>query len=310
MLNPEVMALFAARHGMALMNALSAAGLSRRSRQRLVGEGVLEVLYERVVHIASSPITLEARCAALCLAYPRGFMTGPTAGHLMGLRRMPSGGIHFAVPHGAHVGPHQGVVLRQTTSIPQGHVVTRTGGIRIASPARLAFDLGTDLSLIDHRSAIEQLIHQKRVSWNALATVGKQLCHPARPGSLRFAEILQGRLPGGPTESHPELVVADGLRKRNVPVELQVGHLRLPNGKTIRFDMAVPERRWAVEVDVHPAHGQPPGISSDKRRDRWAHLVDWQVERVTEADLVNPDALCDELAELFFARCIALDGRR
>lgn len=309
MLNHDVMALFAARYGMAVAPALSAAGLSRRSRQRLVDAGVLEVLYERVVHITSTPITLEGRCAALCLAYPRGFVTGPTAGRLMGLRRMPAGPVHFAVPHGSHIGPHAGVVLRQTTSIPPEHVASRKGGIRIASPARLAFDLGQDLSPVDHRSVVEQMIQQQRTSWRALANVGKQLCHPARPGSLRFIDLLQSQLPGGAAESHPEVVVAEGLRQRGVPIELQVGRLDLPNGQVIRFDMAVPERRWAVEIDVHPSHTRPMGISNDKRRDRWCHRIDWQVERVTEVDLLDVEGLCDELAELFETRCHVLDSR-
>ncbi len=309
MLNGDVMAVFAARNGMALAPALSTAGLSRRSRTRLVSEGVLEVLYERVFHITSTPLTLEARCAALCLAYPRGFVTGPTAGRLMGVRRMPDGPLHFAVPHGSHIGPHPGVTLRQTTSIPPDHVVSRKGGIRIASPGRLAFDLGCDLSAIDHRSVVEQMIQQRSTSWRALAKVGKQLCHPARPGSLRFVELLQSQLPGGAAESHPEVIVAEGLRQRGVPIELQVGRLDLPNGQVIRFDMAVPERRWAVEIDVHPSHAQLRGISNDKRRDRWCHRIDWQVERVTEVDLLDVEGVCDELAELFELRCRALDAR-
>jgi hypothetical protein len=309
MLDHDVMALFAARHGMALASALSAAGLSRRSRQRLVEEGVLEVLYERVFHITSTPVTLEARCAALCLAYQRGFVTGPTAGRLLGLRRMPNGPLHFAVPHGAHIGPHPGVLLRQTTSIPPGHVTTRKGGIRVASPARLAFDLGHDLSIIDHRSVVEQMIQEGFTSWPKLAQVGKQLCHPARPGSLRFSEILHSQLPGGAAESHPEVVVAEGLRRRGVPIELQVGQLSLPNGRSIRFDMAVPDRRWAVEIDVHPSHVRPVGISNDKRRDRWCHRIDWQVERVTEIDLLDVEGLCDELTDLFHLRCQALEAR-
>ena len=89
MFSLEVLAYFRAHHGMATHAALSRAGLSRRQRHAAVEVGVLEQMYADVVHLASTPLTLEARCAAISMAYPRGFVTGPAGGRLMGLRRMP-----------------------------------------------------------------------------------------------------------------------------------------------------------------------------------------------------------------------------
>ena len=160
MFSLEVLAHFRAHHGMATHAALTTAGLSRRQRHAAVQAGVLEQVYERVVHLASTPLTLEARCAALSMAYPRGFVTGPAGGRLMGLRRMPrDANDSYCVPHGAHVGPFPGVDLRQSTKIPASHVVVRGDGIRIASGARLAFDLAADLTDVDHRSVVEQLLN-------------------------------------------------------------------------------------------------------------------------------------------------------
>jgi len=73
----EALLYFRSHHGMATGSALAAAGVSRRQRNAAVEAGLLEPVYERVFHIATSPITLHARCAALSLAYPRGFVTGP-----------------------------------------------------------------------------------------------------------------------------------------------------------------------------------------------------------------------------------------
>jgi very-short-patch-repair endonuclease len=89
-------------------------------------------------------------------------------------------------------------------------------------------------------------------------------------------------------------------------VELQVSYLKLPNGKRIRLDMAVPHVRWAVEVDVHPDHLLLDGTTKDKQRDRWCHRIDWQVERVTELDILDLPTLCNELVELYHLRCEAL----
>jgi hypothetical protein len=311
MFTDDAMVVFRRHHGMATARQLTAAGMSRRAREQAVADGLLSVLYERVFHITSSPLTLEARCAALCLAYARGFITGPTGGKLERVRRVPNEArVHFAVPHGLHIGPFPDVKLRQTTKVDSTHVVLRADGIRVAAPARLAFDLAQDLSAQDHRSVVEQLRKDGKVSVASLGRIGKQLVHPARPGSARFVATLEALLPGGPAESHPEVLIGDGLQQRGVPVERQVRHLQLGNGSRIRLDLAVPEVRWAVEVDVHPDHLLLFGTAKDKQRDRWCHRIDWQVERVTEIDLYDVDSICDELAENYRLRCEVLRLRR
>lgn len=303
MLTDEAMQVFKRHHGMATGAMLARAGISRRARLAMVEAGILEVWYERVYRILSAPITIEARCVALCLAYPRGFITGPTGGVLTKLRRIPrTSEIHFCVPHGTHIGPHVGVRIRQSTKIEKSHVVLRGDGIRIANAARLAFDLASDVSPVDHRSIVEQLLKERKVTEAALARIARQMVHPARPGSQRFLATILDR-DGAPAESHPELLVFEGLRRRGIPVVKQVDHLTLHNGKKIRLDMAVVSVRWAVEVDVHPDHLLLDGTSRDKRRDRWVHRIGWQVERVTLLDLLDIEAICDELAELYRVRC-------
>ena len=82
----------------------------------------------------------------------------------------------------------------------------------------------------------------------------------------------------------------------------QVSDLVLPNGLRIRIDLAVPDVRWAIEIDVHPDHILLEGTTRDKRRDRQCHLIGWQIERVTEVDLIDLPALVDELVALYRAR--------
>ena len=96
------------------------------------------------------------------------------------------------------------------------------------------------------------------------------------------------------------------MRAHGVPVVPQLARLRLPNGANIRIDLAVPAVRWAIEIDVHPDHLLLEGTTRDKRRDRQCHLIGWQVERVTEIDLVDFPGLVDELVALYGARLAAL----
>ncbi|HAP75694.1 MAG TPA: hypothetical protein DCR14_06385, partial [Acidimicrobiaceae bacterium] len=273
-LTPEVLGIFARQHGMATHAQLSAAGMGRRARALAISLGIFEVLYHRTLHLVSSPLTLEARSAALCLAYPAGALTGPTGAQFAKVRRVPDDGkLHLAIPHGSHVGPFDDVVLHQTTKLPRSHVVRRRDGINVVSRARLAFDLAATLQPLDHQSVVADL-RKKGVTRTELRRIAKELVHPGRAGSARFVDTLL-RLEARSEESHGELVVADGLRRRGVPIEVQVRpHLKV-GGVSIRMDLAVPSVRWGVEVDLHPDHLLLDGTTRDKQRDRACHRVDW-----------------------------------
>jgi hypothetical protein len=302
-LTPKALAILRGQHGHATASQLDEAGVRRRARLRLIEAEVLKPVYKSVVRIDSAPKTLESRCAALCLGHSSGYVTGPTAGRLLGLRRMPSPEpIYFALPHGVHLDPQFNVVLRQTTSIKPSDISHRRDGITTASPARLAFDLAAVLSVQDHASIVEQLIRDNHCSMEELAAVARRLCHPRRRGSLRFVKSLMARGDRPAAESHPEIVLADALRARGVPVVPQVADLVLPNGSKIRIDLAVPVVRWAIEIDIHPDHFLLEGTTRDKRRDRQCHLIGWQVERVTELDLLDLAGLVDELVALYRVR--------
>ena len=220
----------------------------------------------------------------------------------MGLRRMPTvDDIDFAVLHGIHL-VDEGVALRQTTKIGALDVVRLSNGIVIASAPRLAFDLARDLSEVDLASVIEQLIQRKKCTMGSLGATARRLCHPTRPGSLQFARTLIARGDRPAAESHPELVLGDALRARGVPVQPQFRDLVLPNGSKVRLDLAVPAVRWGIEIDVHPDHLLLDGTTRDKRLDRQCHRIGWQIERVTEVDLLDLDGLLDELVELHASR--------
>ena len=270
----------------------------------LLRDGILEQRLERVVRIASAPETMESRCAELCLAFPRAFITGTTGGKLAGLRRMGSGRpIDLAIAHGSNIGPIEGVRLRQSTKVDVMDVqARRRDGIRLASPPRLAFDLAADLSQRDHASIVEQLLHERRCTFTTLLATGRRLVHPLRPGSVVFATTLAERGLRAAGESHAEVDLAAELRKIGVPVVPQGTWLDLPNGGRARLDMSVAAIRWGVEVDLHPDHLLLVGTSMDKRRDRQCHLIGWQIERVTELDLVDLDGLLAELKALYLAR--------
>jgi hypothetical protein len=302
-LTPRALAVLRLQHGHATTGQLAEAGVHRRARQRLLDDGLLTSVHKTVVRIESAPITLEGGCVARCLAHPHGFITGPTGGKLYGLRRMPRPEpIHFAVPHGIHLDPDADVVLHQTTSIARTDVQHRRDGINLASPVRLAFDLAAFLPVQDHVSVVEQLIAERRCSIEELGAIARRLCHPRRPGSHRFLKSLMSRGDRPAAESHYEVLLGEALRARGIPVVPQVADLQLRDGRRIRIDLAVPDLRWGIEIDVHPDHLFLQGTTKDKRRDRQCHLIGWQVERATELDFLDLSGFVDELVDLYEVR--------
>ncbi len=288
---------------------LTAGGVGRTARQRLVDDGVFERSFKSVYRVATRRPTLEQRLVALSLAHPSGFVTGPTAGGYLGLRRMPRASqIHFCIPHDARIEIPHDVRVRQSTRVGPADVRRLENGILIANWPRLLFDLAADLTKASLTSVIDQVLRAGDCSLEDLGAISLRLCHPTRRGSDLFLRTLMERGDRKPVDSHPELDVLNGLLARGVPVEPQ-DELRLPNGKRIRIDLAVPAVRWAVEVDVHPSHGLQPGIVSDKQRDRQLHLIDWEVERASEEELRKPEALFDELAALYRHRLLVLAAR-
>jgi len=304
-LTPQAFELLRRQHGHVSVRQLSDNGVGRNARRRLVEEGAMVAVHRSVLRISSAPRTFESRCVAICLAHPSVYITGPSGGRLARLRRMPAfEPIHIGVPHGIHL-QDDNIVLRQSRNIAPFDVVRLGSGILVATSARLAFDLARDLSAQDHASVVEQLLERKLCTMGALGATARRLCHPSRPGSERFALTLIGRGDRPASESHPELLLADALRANGVPVQPQYRDLDLRDGSSVRLDLAVPDARWGIEIDVHPDHLLLDGTTKDKRRDRKCHRIGWQIERVTEIDFLDIDGLVDELVDLYLARCSA-----
>jgi hypothetical protein len=302
-LTPAALRWLAGHHGVITRTVLRRSGVGQASVNRLVRADVLRTAHKGVYVLAATKPTLEQRCAVLSAAHPSGFVTGPTAGVLLNLRRMPSASsLHFAVRHGLHLPPELGVILHQTTALPPCDRRERHDGIAVASPDRLAFDLVGVLPVLDQLSAVHQLLHERRVTVGSLLAIGRRLCHPARVGSAQFVEVLARIGGAAPAHSHPEVVLAEALRERAVPVERQTHLLRGADGRRTHVDLAVAEIRWGIELDIHPEHRTVEGHAGDARRYRSLHLVDWQIEPVSERDMENPSRLADELTALYHAR--------
>jgi very-short-patch-repair endonuclease len=172
----------------------------------------------------------------------------------------------------------------RTAAFRPEDVICRPDGIAITTRARTALDLARVVSERDLLSIIEQVMHDGQLDDGDLRDVAIDWMSPQRPWIRRFLELLDGRLRGGPAESHGEVVLGDALAAAGlVGIERQY-RIDLPGYGPARFDLAVPSIRLAIEIDLHPTHAETAGRDRDAARDAAAVQLGWAVERVLDAD--------------------------
>ncbi len=282
----ESLAYLRSHHGVASGQALRESGLSPHDVRRLVEAGNLVPVLRGVYRMPAVPYDELARCVAVCSAHPRSVISGPTAGRIWGLRRVPSDHrIHVLAPPHSHPTVEPWVVPYRTQAFHSTDVVHRADGIVVTGRQRTALDLSRHVGTTDLLSIIEQVIRDGRLSDADLRSAAMDWISPRRPWIRRFLEVLDDRLHGGPAESHGEVVLGEALRAAGVKGLERQYRIDLPGYGPARFDLAVPDVRLAIEVDIHPTHFDTNGQRRDGARDLAARGIDWQVARVVSKDL-------------------------
>jgi very-short-patch-repair endonuclease len=296
-------------YGIASDDELRRYGITVAQRERLVAEGLFVAVHKGVYRLRSTPESLHGRCRAICLRRPDAVVTGRAAGRLWGVRRMGAESlIDVRVPHFANAVAADGIRFRRCSVLDPVDVVHRPDGIRLVSPPRLLFDLSAVLTDLELESVMEQVLDP---GWCTLPTIhetGRRLCHPARPGSTRFARVVGSR-PAWlkPADSDLEVLLFDALRRRGVGGLVRQHRLDLPGGWAIHADIAVPELRWAIPVDHVTWHGGRLDAQRDKENDRQAALLGWFVSRVTDEDIdLRLPIVTEQLVQLYRRRRLDL----
>jgi len=101
----------------------------------------------------------------------------------------------------------------------------------------------------------------------------------------RYLQALDRLLPGRSAESHPEVAVGDALAEAGVTGLVRQHEIELPGHGMARFDLALPELRWTIEIDAFPTHRETAGRRHDARRDNASIALGWSVTRLTPDDL-------------------------
>lgn len=278
-------AIIANQHGIVDRRSLTNDLLDRSDIARLVSSDRLVVVHRGVYRVATSPDTFESRCVAACLADPTGVITGRAAARLWSFRHVRrTDDPDLLVAHHSN-SISRGVRLRRTNVLSVEDAVTRADSIRVAAPPRAWFDLAAELDDERFEMLTEHVIANHGQVPTLWRTV-RRLETPGRSGLARVRRVLSSRpVWQKPAGSGLELSVLKALEHAGVPEMVRQHRIRLDNGTTIHPDGAIPELRWAIEVDHITWHGGRFDAQYDKSRDRAARRSGWQVERITDAAL-------------------------
>ena len=283
--SPELARRISMHHGIVRRTELTADGCSRDVIARLVSGGWLIPSQQGAYRVATAPDTFESRCVAACFADPTAVITGLAAGRLWAFRHIvPTDTPEVLVPH--HSNPmSSGVTLRRTNELHREDVVDRSDGIRVASPPRTWFDCAVHLDDDRFEMLTEHVLDNFCLVPTLLRTV-RRLEARGRRGLGRVRRVLSARpVWQKPADSGLELRVLKALRRAGLPELVRQHPIRLPNNTIVHADGAVPELRWAVEIDHVTWHGGRFDAQYDKSRDRAARRIGWQIERITDQAL-------------------------
>jgi very-short-patch-repair endonuclease len=301
----------AAQHAVVAKDSLTAAGLSDRQIHRLVQQGVIERVLHGAYRFTGAPVDELARLVAASTRSSGLIVAGPSAGRLLGYRRMPPAEkVHVLAPPAAHPTVEPWLVAYRTKAIEPVDVIMRPDGIRVTSHRRTLLDLTRFLTDVNLRSVIDQGIAEGHVTVDDLYAVAEPVNTRGRPWVRRFIGAVNRVPNGGAPESHLESRVAAALVDRNIPITTQ-HWLDVPNFGRIRIDIAVASIRWAIEIDGHPDHFTEAGATRDRERDLACDAIDWKVSRVTGATLRSDfDGTIDGLVDAYRRRTAEVNAMR
>lgn len=308
---PAVTKYLADHHWVASTEELYALGISRDVLSRARRRGVLVAPVRGVVALAGVELTFEGRARlALLAATGKSFVSGPSAGALYGLRRMPRSFVEITVEQQRRISLPPGSRLVFTSWIDDRRDVrTRSDGLRIASPLRMLFGLAAQLNQFAFERAAEDAWHLGLVTPEQADDFLYDNRRSGRSGVTRMERWLWHALERPrPSQSDLELDVAGLIERADLPAPVRQHPLVLPGGETIHLDLAWPDVRLAVEPGHSWWHGGDLRQRADQARDRACASVGWLVVRFDETVGRDQDAAVAELRAIYRRRRQELAG--
>jgi hypothetical protein len=282
---PDVLTLFNTQLGVATAAQLREIGLSRSSVERSVRRGSIVPLLPGVfVQPGVDPSFEMKALAAQLYCGPRCFLSGQTAGALLGLRSMWRRPIRVTVPATARVTVPDWVRLRRVAYTATSDVITLESGHRVSCPLLTLFQLASELNEFGFHRAAEDMWKLELIGPDESRSYLSWIRRSGKGGVAVFeawVEKVGDR--ARPSQSGLELDLLDSMLGAGVPEPERQFPLTLIGGKKIELDFAWPELRLAVEPGDSWWHGGEMGTRRDRARANACGEIGWQLHFLDES---------------------------
>jgi hypothetical protein len=300
---PDVLELFSTQHWVASRDQLGVHGVSAKVVQRAVREGLVVPIVDGVVALARTETADESRLMAVQLAGGhQAFLSGPTAGRLHGLRRMPAEIVEITVPETrVKVWPTWVRAVRTSWADEEARPA-RIDGLAVASPPRTLFGLAAQLSPWSFERAAEDMWHRGLLAPADAREYLQRVRRRGRTGVAVFERWLeQAESQTRPATTGMEQLLVDLARRAGLPDPELQHPVILRSGVTIHLDLAWPDVKFAVEPGHSWWHGGDERVSADQARDRGVAELGWATVRYDESVWHHQQRTVDELGRLYRA---------
>lgn len=298
------METFDRQSGVASVAQLRELGISSHAVSRAKRAGLVVTMATRVVGLAGRVDEFHARAMAIQLtAGDRGFLSGPTAAKLMGLRRMPDQTIEFTTTEVHPITVPAWARLVRTSWGDDEERLVRADSLRVASSYRMLFGLASQLAERPFEQAAEDAWHLGLVDPVSADRYLSRIRGRGRTGVARFEKWLEKtEARTRPATTTLEQLLADLARRAGLPDPERQYPLRLATGVTIHLDLAWPSIRLGLEPGHSWWHGGDQRMRDDQDRDRSCAELGWLILRFDESVWQRRDAVVRQLRRVYADR--------
>lgn len=223
--------------------------------------------------------THRVQCDAAALVMPMAaVLTGRSAAAVRGLDlarwRDP---VEVVVDEAERFGPVRGLTIKRTV-LPDADSA-RWNGARLASRARMGFDLARTRPLLDAVADVDVALRAGCLSASELVAYVEGRSEHGVAQVRQVVALMDGR-----AESRPESMVRVLLHRAGLRPELQYT-ITDAEGAVARVDLAFPAQRIAVEYDGE-WHALRMQLTKDRRRMNRIDAAGWHIVYIT-ADMLT-----------------------
>lgn len=302
--NPAVLQLFRAQHWVASIEQLLEV-CSINTIKRARNAGLVTTVLPGVLRVAGTAETFDSLAMALQLRVGGDvFISGPSAGVVHGLRRMPRRMVECTIGEDRRATmPSWGRVHLTSWVDPDRDVLVRPDGLRVASPLRMLFRLAWVFNQHRFERAAEDAWHLGLVTPAEAEDYLAAVRRSGRAGVIKFEHWLQRTSSRKqPSQSGLEQDIIDALCGAGLPEPERQLPLILPSGEMIHVDAAWPAVRLGVEPGHSWWHGGDLRQRADQARDLACDEIGWRIARVDESVRENLAAFGRQLKVIYDER--------